>query len=118
MIMLLIMLKLLLLINIYLFTVEAQADTWYQNQRFSLGIGTLSEFMGDVQIDDNGSRNGLEFNPLFSIGAQAKTRFNLSIYPEFIWVIPRSVDTNKVTEYMMLFRADFSHDRLSFFKKN
>jgi hypothetical protein len=113
--MLLNMLRLLICLNLYLFSINLYSSEWYQNQRFSLGIGSLSEFIGNVQIDDNGSRNGLEFNPLFSLGAQAKTLYELSIYPEFIWVIPRSIDSNKVTEYMFFFRSDFSHDELSFF---
>lgn len=56
----------------------------------SFGIGNLSQFIGRVQTDDQGSHNSLEFNPVF--GAEARIDFNpsWSIAPEFAIGLPRS----------------------------
>ncbi|MFY7993441.1 MAG: hypothetical protein ACOVP4_09135 [Bacteriovoracaceae bacterium] len=80
-------------------------------------VGSLTEFVGKVQIDSNGKKRTIDFNP--TIGAQAVMPlpfYSLELLPEVNWILPRKTGEDKVYKNLFMFRADLGYRPLDWLR--
>ena len=64
----------------------------------ALGVGSQTQFVGKVQTNESGSTNKFEFNPYVSASAEYSFTENLSLFPEFGFLIPDSTRDPKISK--------------------
>jgi hypothetical protein len=84
-------------------------DSWYRLENVIFGIGSYTEFTGELQTDDKGNTNDFILTPYLSIAAEAITKWDFYFYPEIILVLPDDGDSGKITTTTYMFRADMAH---------
>ena len=55
-----------------------------------LGAGSLTQFVKKVQVDESGTQNEFQFNPMIQGGANITLRGRMSLLPEFSFTLPKS----------------------------
>ncbi|MGK0367531.1 MAG: hypothetical protein ACI9QD_000668 [Thermoproteota archaeon] len=84
----------------------ATKSRWFKPTALTIGFGTYSEFYHELQIDGNGSDNGVEFNPTIFLGIAAKTKLNLIVKPELILVLPQERGFGDLYKTTFILRSD------------
>ena len=71
---------------------------------FSLGIGTLNRFAGDIQIDDQGGTESFDIHPFINLGFIYDFNSSFALYSEFIIATPRKGRDKKIStnQYYLL----------------
>lgn len=95
-----------LLFNQLAFAAGKVETKWFDLKNASFGFGSYVEFYNKLQIDAQGNKNDFVFNPYLSIGAEAKTFYDLYFYPEFVFVLPDGGDYDKMTKTTLIFNFD------------
>lgn len=81
-------------------------DQPFDNMGFHLG--TLTEFVGSVQTDDQGKKNFFELNPTLGFSTQLTLTPQWIFSPELHWVLPREAGSG-VTKNLFMIRGDFGY---------
>jgi hypothetical protein len=100
--------------------IKKKKPTIIQNEKFvtfkkaKIIIGNINEFVGDVQIDNNGTMNEFtefEFKPIFGIGVDLKTKYSFELSGEILLTLPESLgDADDVTKQLFLARVDIQKE--------
>jgi hypothetical protein len=85
---------------------KASADQPFDNLGFHLG--TLTEFVGSVQTDDQGKKNVFEMNPMLGFSTQLTLSPQWIFTPELNWVLPREAGAG-VSKNLFMIRGDFGY---------
>lgn len=84
-----------------------QPELDFDNLGFHLG--TLTEFVGSVQIDDQGGKNFFEMNPFLGFSTQLTLSPQWVFSPELNWVLPRESGAG-VSKNLFMIRGDFGYN--------
>ncbi len=82
----------------------------FKNLGFS--FGTLTEFVGLTQTNEDGSRDRFAFNPYVGFSTDIEMNQSWRFVPELNWVLPRTAGDSGITKNLFMFRADFGHHLL------
>lgn len=85
---------------------KQNADPEFDNLGFHLG--TLTEFVGSVQTDDQGGKNFFELNPFLGFSTQLTLSPQWIFSPELNWVLPRESGAG-VSKNLFMIRGDFGY---------
>ena len=72
-------------------------------------LGSLTEFVGSVQIDDSGKKNFFEINPFIGFSTQISLSPDWVFLPEFNWVLPREAGSG-ISKNLFMVRGDFGYN--------
>ncbi len=78
-------------------------------KNFGFSVGSLTEFVGNVQIDSNGKRRTIDLNPTVGVLATIPIEGKFDLLPEINWVLPRKTGEDKVYKNLFMFRADIGY---------
>lgn len=93
---------------------SALADIKANGQKIEISsigfnVGSLTEFVGNVQIDSAGGKRRFDFNPAIGAFAVIPLQGNVDLLPEINWVLPRKTGTDSVYKNLLMFRADIGY---------
>lgn len=93
----------------------AQQEQWIEFDKLYGSFGSMTEFVGDVQIDSAGNKNKFEFNPLLAVGLRLNSILDTIIVTEALWVLPRTPGDGYVTENLFAFKFEIGHPNFNFY---
>jgi hypothetical protein len=79
-------------------------------------VGSLTEFVGNVQIDSNGKKRTFDFNPAIGTSFVIPLQAPFELIPEINWVLPRKTGRDKVYKNIFMFRADLAYKWLEWLR--
>ncbi len=83
------------------------SDKYLEYKSAKTILGTITEFVGDIQIDDKGTMNTFDFRPIFGIGIDFNTQYDFEFNTEFLVSYPEEMgDASGVSKQLFLIRAD------------
>lgn len=107
-------LKLILITSIFLSALPAWSQVKANGRPVTISsigfnVGSLTEFVGNVQIDSNGKKRTFDFNPTIGASLLIPIEGSFDFLPEFNWVLPRKTGEDKVYKNLLMFRADVGY---------
>ncbi len=84
------------------------ADTITQRlKNVGFHVGSLTEFVGAVQVDDRGTKENFTLNPFLGFSTDVNLNNSWTWVPEINWVLPREAGDG-ITKNLFMVRADFA----------
>lgn len=76
----------------------------------AIGVGTQTQFIGKVQVDENGDKNRFEFNPYLSAALEISLLGDFSFFPEVGLLIPDSTRDPEISKTTFFTLAMFGYE--------
>ncbi|GEM_PF-1345506 len=84
--------------------------------RIGFNIGSLTEFVGKVQVNSSGDTRKFDFNPAIGSSLLIPLQDKFELLPEINWVLPRKTGQDKVYKNLLMFRADIGYKWLEWLR--
>ncbi len=80
----------------------------------TLSVGNLCEYVGKIQVDENGGTNFCEFNPYFASSIDYSVSPEFLIAPEFGFSIPKSARDENISKMSLFILANAKYKLTNF----
>lgn len=85
--------------------VSASDNLTQRFKKIGFHLGSLTEFVGEVQTDDRGATKTFAMNPSIGFSLDVELNENWALIPELHWVLPREAGAG-VSKNLFMLRTD------------
>mgnify|MGYP001627352412 CR=1 FL=1 len=86
---------------------EASDDLTQRFKNIGFHLGSLTEFVGEIQVDDKGTTETFSVNPALGFSLDIELNEDWALIPELHWVLPREAGPG-VSKNLFMLRTDFA----------